>query len=226
MIYVSVDTETTGLDEKQHQLIEFGAIIEDSNNPKPLEELQSFRRIVLNREDKYIFSSYACSLNKKLMDTIAIITKHLSDPRGYKEINKLFHATKTFNDSWCFEDELGYDFKQFLARNGMHDQIVIAGKNPGFDKRFLGVLPKFLQGKGGTVKLHHRHLDPALSFIDWEKDVSPPSTELCKTRAALPNVVAHEAIQDAWDIILLIRSHIRKEQRYETMNNGSHLLSC
>ncbi len=68
MKYVSIDIETTGTDEKIHQIIEFAAIIEDSENQLNFDEIPKFRRIVLNPEKKYVFSSYASNLNKDLID--------------------------------------------------------------------------------------------------------------------------------------------------------------
>ena len=39
MKYLSIDTETTGLSAKDHQLLEVSFILEDTNDIKPLDEL-------------------------------------------------------------------------------------------------------------------------------------------------------------------------------------------
>ena len=35
MRYISIDLETTGLDSENNQIIEFGAVLEDTNNILP-----------------------------------------------------------------------------------------------------------------------------------------------------------------------------------------------
>ena len=46
MKYLSLHTETTGLDRDLDQVIEIGAIIEDTNNPLPFDEIPKFHAIV------------------------------------------------------------------------------------------------------------------------------------------------------------------------------------
>ena len=46
MIYISIDTETTGIDKEKCQVIELGAIIEDTTKPLSFEESPKFECIV------------------------------------------------------------------------------------------------------------------------------------------------------------------------------------
>lgn len=217
MIYVSVDIETTGLDENENQMIEFAAIIEDTKNPKPFDNLPKFRRIVLNRNDKYVFQSFACNLNKKLIEEIAYLTPlvrngYVKDSESLGKVRDFFKLQyhPNYDNNFCMEDELSVDFKQFLEKNGINGRFVIAGKNVmGFDSKFMNKLPNF----SSTIKYHHRHIDPAQSFIDWDIDEVPPSMELCKKRASLPTEVSHRAIEDAWDVIMLVRASIEIKKR-------------
>lgn len=196
MIYLSIDTETTGLDENLHQIIEFAAIIEDTNNPLSFDEIPKFRRIVLDPYDKYYFSSYACNLNKGLMETISIITSKILDTKS-----EIFKNDTHRDDSFCFSSSLEKSILDWLISKGVNpENINMAGKNPAFDKKFL---MKLFRGYGVTFS--HRVIDPALSYVDWEKDKEVPSTSECKIRAGLDGVVAHNALQDAWDVIQLVR---------------------
>lgn len=109
MKYLSIDLETTGLDENEHQIIEFGAIIEDSNDPKSYEESKKYRRIVLAPDRKYVFSSMAAKINADLIALIAKIESG-ADPQFPTSDKNLTNAA-------IFSDELAGDFKQWLYVN-------------------------------------------------------------------------------------------------------------
>ena len=66
MVYVSIDVETTGLDTQNHQLLSVGAVIEDTNNILPIEELPQIHIAIL-RENIH-GSVFAINLNKKLIE--------------------------------------------------------------------------------------------------------------------------------------------------------------
>lgn len=203
MIYVSIDIETTGLDSDVHQTIEFGAIIEDSNNPKSYEDSKKYRRIVLARDKKYVFSSYAAKLNAGLIELI-------SDIENSKDGVNFFN-NENLSQSAIYSDELMIDFKFWLAQNGFKEnksgviEVVAAGKNfASFDKRFIEAMGRIKMESLG-IRFHHRTIDPASMFIDWKNDTTPPSTDTCKKRAGLIGEVKHEALADAWDVIQLLR---------------------
>ena len=58
MIYVSIDIETTGVDPKIHDIVEFGAVIDDLANPQPLDKLPRFH--ALFKKDNYFEKIPAC----------------------------------------------------------------------------------------------------------------------------------------------------------------------
>ncbi len=64
--YVSIDIETTGLDETKCQTLEIGAVLDDWT--KPIAELPIFRRIVA--WDQVVGTPYAMSLNAGLLKAI------------------------------------------------------------------------------------------------------------------------------------------------------------
>ena len=42
---------------------------------------------------------------------------------------------------------------------------------------------------------------------DWNEDESLPSLIKCKERANIEGIVTHNALEDAWDVIELLRKH-------------------
>ncbi len=112
MKYLSIDIETTGLDPEKHQILEFAAVLDDLENPQPLNELPTFHRSI--RWDDYTISDYCLRLHKELLDDI---------------LNGSCNITI---------DELGSQFKQWLEGLGIGENYNVAGANfAGFDGAFL-----------------------------------------------------------------------------------------
>ena len=76
MKYVSIDTETTGLNPERCQVIEFGAVIDDLSNPQPIVKLPKFQCYI--RYPEYKGSAFALQMNQKILKTLA--TDHEDDP--------------------------------------------------------------------------------------------------------------------------------------------------
>lgn len=189
--YVSVDIETTGLDPNKNQIIEFAAVIEDTENIKPIEELPYFSKLVLHKE--YTWNSIAARMNQDIWKEIQEIEE---------EQGKIFTMNRRSGDKWIIPDVLFIEFSYFLnAHLGQKQQIVAAGKNFGaFDLQFLKKLPD------SEVVFHHRFIDPAMLFMDFKKDLVPPSLSECLKRAGLDNTVRHRAKGDALQVIQLLRT--------------------
>ncbi len=80
--------------------------------------------------------------------------------------------------------------------------INVAGKNFGtFDKLFLEQLPWWKK----LIRTRQRIIDPSILFVDWSEDNSLPSLTKCKERANIEGIVTHNALEDAWDVIELLR---------------------
>ena len=181
MKYVSVDIETTGLNPYQNHILEIGAIIEDTEKRWERVDCPSFHCFI----DREIYegSLFALDMNAKILHEILELKSDPSSPLLLKE------------------DEIVVEFNGFLEQNEIK-RAIFAGKNfAGFDLRFLRMLLDWET----TIKHHHRMLDPTFAFIDWATDTVPPDTAECKRRAGLPETVSHRALDDAWDIIELIR---------------------
>jgi len=230
MIYVSIDVETTGLNPDECEILSIGAIIEDTKNILPYEELPKFHVAILHENVKG--SLFALNMNKELIDTIV----HYQTAETQDEKNDLVHMTGM---QFLRKEDAAEAFYHFLYLNGISNPlplgdmnvnmnqhvkavghkgkivmapmigmktkpvtITVAGKNFGtFDKLFLERLPRWKQ----VVKFRNRIIDPAILYTDWKNDDSLPGLELCKERAELGNIVSHNALEDAWDTLRVIR---------------------
>jgi oligoribonuclease (3'-5' exoribonuclease) len=178
--YVSIDTETTGLDWRTCQVIEIGAVIDDYKTA--IVDLPTFRCYV----DHGLFTGqpYALSMHPEIFRAIAT---------GDTDVEIL--------DS----DEVADHFAGWLDKNGLNpakEKTLVAGKNfAAFDKPFLEELPMWV----AEVNPHHRIIDPGNIFYIPGVDDGPPDTAECLRRAKLPPVVNHKALDDAFDVVRLIR---------------------
>lgn len=227
MKYISIDIETTGLDADLNQTLSIGAVIEDTLNPLPFEELPKFHAVI-KRESVY-GSIFALNLNKDLIQAM----KDYSEARTEElkqEVEESFGA-KFYNEDvvvealfqFCYDNGLVDRFdtndwshaeisNYFKFVNGKSYPVLTskmpktylncAGKNfAGFDKKFLEKLPRWKQ----VFSIRSRVLDPGILFVDWINDESIPSLDECKNRAGIEGVVTHNAVEDAMDVVMLLR---------------------
>jgi len=196
MKYVSIDIETTGIIPEFHQVIEFAAVIEDTLNPLPLEKLPKFHDVIRNSENLYSGEAFAIFLNQRIFEIL---------------------AGKDNSVEIIREKDLAYLFNLFLKKNGFEEsprssQITFhaAGKCFGtFDKLFLERLPNWRK----YLQITRRVIDPAILYVDWEKDEGLPNLETCKSRAGLIDTsISHVADEDALDVIKVLRKTYIKTQ--------------
>jgi len=215
MIYVSVDIETSGLDYEKHKVLSIGAIIEDTEKKLPYEECPKFNAVVLQNE--ITGSPRALTMNKGI---IAMIGEYLE---GTDDVR--FNMDTILNYSFYREDDVIKKFYEFLWNNGFATldspsthvngkltpiidgktkpiTLNVAGKNFGtFDKLFLQELPWWQK----LIRTRQRVLDPAILLVDWTNDKSLPNLTQCKERAGIEGIVTHDALEDAWDVIEVLR---------------------
>jgi oligoribonuclease len=226
MKYISIDIETTGLDPDFNQILSIGAVIEDTLNPLPFEELPKFHAVI-KRESVY-GSIFALNLNRDLIQAM----KDYSEARTQELKDEI---EESFGAKFYEEDEVVEALYQFCYRNNLvefdpdflnkHIKVVdgiaypilgsnmkktylnCAGKNfAGFDKKFLEKLPRWKQ----VFSIRSRVLDPGILFVDWKNDESIPSLDQCKQRAGIDGVVTHNAVEDAMDVVMLLRKCYQK----------------
>jgi len=221
MRYISIDVETTGLDPENCQILSIGAVIEDTLNQLPFEELPTFHGVI--KRENVSGSLFALNMNRDLIETIV----QYSGAQDQDEKNDIVHMTGM---QFYHEEEIVEALYQFCYRNGLvpldpnflnkQRKIVngiaypilgsnmvktylnCAGKNfAGFDKKFLERLPRWKQ----VFSIRSRVLDPGILFVDWINDESVPSLDECKKRAGIDGVVTHNAVEDAMDVVMLLR---------------------
>ena len=220
MKYVSIDIETTGLDPERNDILSVGLIIEDTENKLSFEEIPKLHIAIKHQE--VTGSLFAINMNKEL---IGEISRYQSAKTQDEKNDLVNHTGIQFLD----KDDVVESIFAFFHINGITSinsnesnpmknvngkmipmltskmkpvSITVAGKNFGtFDKLFLERLPRWQQ----AIRVKQRMIDPGILFVDWKSDDSLPSLEECKKRGNIEGVVTHDALEDAWDVILLLR---------------------
>jgi len=179
MKYVSIDIETTGLNPNRCQVIEIAAVVDDTDVVlSAIETLPTFHCYV--EHNTIVGESYALSMHSRIFEII-------SGRRGVSE-----------QPVWCARTAA----VRLMTFLNLHfaGGVQVAGKNfASFDLRFLRRIEGF-----EVSRLHHRYLDPA-SMLARHDDVKLPSTEECLERCGLPASVLHTAVEDARDVIRMVR---------------------
>lgn len=223
MIYCGIDIETTGLSPENHQILSIGVIVEDTTKKLPFEEIPKFHCAIVREE--IVGELFALNMNKELIQTIN--NWNITDKDGKVKIES--ETSMIF----CKEGEVVQHLFRFLFRCNVLDKLLydwtldkqievvdgvsypalksnitkshltVAGKNfATFDKLFLEKLPRWNQ----VFKIRQRIIDPTILFTDWKNDESLPGLITCKERAKIGGEVTHNAIEDAWDVVELMRT--------------------
>lgn len=200
MEYISLDIETTGLDREQDQVLEIGAIIENTLNPLSFKKIPKFHAIV--KHERYSGGAYAINMNQRIFKILGdrVVIKDMDEKVQYDtkyNIVDISSITLAFYN-WC------YLYLQNKPKNyGRVITSVVAGKNfASFDAHFLNNIPEWNK----YFTFHRRALDPATLFTNFLVDQTPPSLNICLERAGIKEVVTHDAVQDAWQLIEVLRT--------------------
>jgi oligoribonuclease (3'-5' exoribonuclease) len=212
--YISIDTETTGLDSLNSDLLEVGFAIFDSEYLFE-QNVNNTLRIVLI-QDAIKGSVFAINMNQTLLKEILEITPQFDLPNAELVIEKQHNNTtiwyvdlrpKDILDklySYKNEDALNivkYKLTEFLSNAKVNGKLNIAGKNfSGFDKLFL---EKYNCFKSTILnKAHHRVLDVGSMYVN-NIDENIPDLKECLKRAGQNIDVPHTAVEDA---ILVVKA--------------------
>jgi len=190
MRYVSIDIETTGLDPDRNQILEFAAVIEDWKTLQ-VDDLPFFVRRIYHP---------TLTIDAKVLEMNLPLIQEISAGKGEKTpLVGLYEGPIN-------PDQLYRDFYDWCCNtHKIFPRVTAAGKNfSGFDKRFL------LQLSGFEDFFHHRSIDPAIFFWIPQYDFEMPSTNHCLQRAELNSVSKHRALDDARDVIRLVRAGISR----------------
>jgi len=178
MRYISIDLETTGLDPLQHDIIEFAAVVENTEYSPPVDSLSYCSWHIGGPDDNMVWNR----------DTLDFHLK-IGNLQRWQSVQAIPCG------------DLPMKFAEWLSFNGLaQEKILFAGKNvANFDIQFLKNLVGWDQ-----IKYHHRYLDPAMLYMEKGDDY-PPSLQTCLERAMLDPLVKHEALADARQVIELLR---------------------
>jgi DNA polymerase III epsilon subunit-like protein len=197
MIYISIDIETTGLDWEKCQILEFGAVLEDTNNVLPLEDLPTYHAYIKHPGGNLFGNIFALNLN-------ADIIEKLNNEKVYSKQFTYLNVDELADDflAWLNLQGIAIDVKHSKSETIYSAKINVAGKNfNGFDRYFLDRVPGFSK----KIKMRTRVIDPAVLYVDWNNDDALPSLDQCKERANIDGVVTHLAVEDALDVIKTMR---------------------
>ena len=135
-----------------------------------------------------------------------IIGKNILKQLGFSSLAEDIYLLLLNKGPYSISDLARLTGKHRPMINNLTKPIIInvAGKNFGtFDKLFLEQLPWWQK----LIRVRSRILDPSILFCDWNEDDSLPSLIRCKERANIEGIVTHNALEDAWDVIELLRKH-------------------
>ena len=202
MLYLSIDIETGGLNPEQDSLLEFAAILEDTNNLKSFDEIPKFQTYIIN--DKIIGNPFALNMNKGIIEKLANYPKNEKEYNftNYENLSEKFYnwlLDIKYDNIFLNENQYIYSYGERYI-NSMN--INVAGKNfLTLDYKFLEKVPKFTY----LFKINKAILDPAILYIDWNKDNYLPNTKKCNDIANVINNNLHSALSDAWNVVQLLR---------------------
>jgi len=203
MRYCSIDIETTGLNPDTCDILQFAAVLDDLNDPKPLVDLPRFTTYFY-KDEPICGEPYALGMHGQIFKKIAEAQRNgieFDDRTGerYMKIESLPHALSVFlmKNDWPTD-----------KRNRL--KVTVAGKNvAGFDLRFLKTKIKDWE----QIFFLSRTFDPAVLYLDYKKDTELPDLKTCMERANIAGEVAHTALEDALTVVKLIRYKMIKKTK-------------
>jgi len=176
--------------EVEKKLLSVGIVLEDTKKKLGYTDIPKVHVVVPHKT--IIGEPYALNLNKDLIELIN--TYHTY--KGSKTDLAKEHSVQFRQLS-----EVSELIRDFLRINDFNGKISIAGKNYlGFDVKFLSKLHGW-----DLIGWSRRVIDPAVLFIDWTTDDELPDLTTCKKRADIEGVVTHNAVEDAYDVVSLLR---------------------
>lgn len=216
-----IDIETTGLNFQDNKVLQVAAVVDDLENPKPINELPIFNVLIRHTYAELFQDShgesmgidpYVLKINEKLFDNLKLLPKDdLTDSDGYKmdlvdRLNFTHAFTKYLEKSYAKTEKI---------------KIHVGGKNvAAFDLRFIEQMlrwtatckmkgSRLLLGSPLTsreVEISSRTLDVGSLYVRPNLDVIP-SLQDCLDMAGIEHTVTHGAVSDCLACVKLVRKH-------------------
>ncbi len=179
MKYLSLDLETTCLTPATENILQCSMVVEDTTKKTSCMNLPHMTFFI--NADKITGSAYALAMNAWILD---IVSGRKENTTGYE-----------IYDSWPEREVRDFLDKHF----GDSKKITVAGKNvAGFDIPFLPTSVR--------RRFKYKVIDPGCMMINWNTDTEVPDLKKCKELAGLSKEVAHDAREDALDVIRVLRT--------------------
>lgn len=227
MKYISVDTETLGLDHTNTHLVDVSFVCADTNKEFELTTTNHLR--VVFCKNILIGDIFAVCMHTELLQEInEVIQEHFKVDKkskledvtwSHRKIgtNKLGRPENVLylNHYNIFPDIvdqregiLKSALNEFFLNNGIDlqkDKINVAGKNYAkFDEKFLTQSPLIVDYI--FPKIRHRVLDVGNMYVRPE-DETLPDLKTCLERAGFEKSVEHNSTPDAVDVIYCVQKH-------------------
>jgi oligoribonuclease len=203
MKFVSIDIEGTGLDTERDQVLQIGAVFDDTSywrgpSFKSIEDLPKFKVTILH--DRIEGQVGGIHLNAGIFEKI-------NQFNGLKSGSQDYVDFVNANGEFMKPKKAVEFFHQFLCDTHFSDStqpvvINVAGKNFGtYDRPMLKRLPDWDK----HVVMRQRMLDPAMLFWDPYSDDSLPNLSRCLSLSGYKHIVSHDALDDALDVVRVLR---------------------
>ncbi len=187
MKYVALDIETTGLDPQKDQILQIAMVLEDTTAPQVhVEDLPTFERVI--RHPRLSGDPAALAMNAGLISAMA--------EYNFEE-RRILHLGRKIDVSMNLSSVI-YDLNIWFYDHFFDKKPIIAGKNVGsFDLQFMG--------EDFRKRVHYRSIEVGSVMLGaepsrWLEDKPPSLNDLLHDKD-----VAHDALEDARDVIRVLR---------------------
>lgn len=187
--YLSIDIETTGIDDRS-EILQISAVIDDLVSP--ISELKILDMPIKHESIEYS-EPYALGMNAELLK---------------KMMNKDFKTRTPHSAAWGLVSFMGDMQELYKDENGKSQKIIFSGKNvASFDIPKLRLFIKKHQSDMNLLErfdrmIHYKTLDVGSLYYDVFKD----NVSLSKINELTGrNEVSHNALDDALDVVYAVR---------------------
>lgn len=215
MKYLIIDTETTSIKPENGELLSFAAVLEDTDNIKPVGQLPYFYCVF--KYEKIKGEPYALNMNRELIREISEgKSPHLINKNDFPQLfNNFLHENgldhHTSDKSVLVPKTI---FKNGESRNNLYPALPYESQKPikikSCGKNFANFDGPWIREKipffNEYFQFHHRVLDPGSMFVNFKNDEWIPDLKECMVRSNVEGEVTHNALRDCYDLIECIRT--------------------
>lgn len=225
MKIVSIDIEATGLDPEKCSILEFSAVLEDTNNLKELEDLPHFTCYV-HTSSFLTGSAFALNMNRHILEVlggqerlgkeklekyrfenkILDINDLATNFYYFLQINSFVNSDLDLNLDRMITKYKDFDSNEYIVSvfNNKSKKVglnILSKNFNSLDRPLIEKIPRWKQ----IFKLRSLYIEPSSFCINWKKDEKLPHMGLCKLRSGLGDNISHTAYEDALDNIRILR---------------------